>query len=49
MFKIHNPIDPSGHPELDYSELLVISYIKTYWNIISDMQQAVALVSIDIM
>ncbi len=46
--EIHAPLEPGDHPELDESELLPGPGIKIYWQMIGEMQWAVALGRIDL-
>jgi Reverse transcriptase (RNA-dependent DNA polymerase) len=46
--EVHAPLEPGDHPELDDSELLDTSGVKIYWQMICEMQWAVALGRIDL-
>jgi len=47
--EIHAALEPGDHPEVDESPLLDQEGIKIYWQLIGEMQWAVALGRIDIM
>eukprot|EP00957_Ditylum_brightwellii_P176923 13476527-Ditylum_brightwellii.AAC.1 len=46
--EVHAPLEPGDHSEIDDSLLLDTEGIKKYWQIIGEMQCAVALGCIDI-
>eukprot|EP00957_Ditylum_brightwellii_P077228 5868827-Ditylum_brightwellii.AAC.1 len=46
--EVHASLEPVDHPEIDDTPLLDMEDVKTYWQIIGEMQWAVALGCIDI-
>ena len=46
--EVHAPLEPSDHPEIDDTPLLDMEDVKKYWQMIGEMQWAVALGRIDI-
>eukprot|EP00957_Ditylum_brightwellii_P075134 5709509-Ditylum_brightwellii.AAC.1 len=46
--EVHSPLKPGDHPGINDSPLLGMKDIKKYWQIIGEMQWAVALRQIDI-
>eukprot|EP00957_Ditylum_brightwellii_P102079 7780865-Ditylum_brightwellii.AAC.1 len=46
--KVHTILEPGDHPEIDDSALLDMKDIKKYWQMIGEMQWAVALGQVDI-
>eukprot|EP00957_Ditylum_brightwellii_P130944 9987964-Ditylum_brightwellii.AAC.1 len=46
--EVHVPLEPGDHPEINYSLLLGMEDIKKYWQMIKEMQYAVAFSQIDI-
>jgi hypothetical protein len=47
--EVHAPLEPGDHPLVDESQLLEGQDIKNYWQMIGELQWAVALRRIDIM
>eukprot|EP00957_Ditylum_brightwellii_P054157 4102003-Ditylum_brightwellii.AAC.1 len=41
--EVHAPLEPGDHPKIDDSPLLDMEDIKKYWQMIGEMQWAVAL------
>eukprot|EP00957_Ditylum_brightwellii_P080765 6142731-Ditylum_brightwellii.AAC.1 len=46
--EVHAPLEPGDHPKIDNSPLLYMEDIKKYWQMIGEMEWAVALGWIDI-
>jgi hypothetical protein len=46
--EVHASLEPDDHPEINDSPLLDMEDIKKYWQMIGEMQWAVALGQIDI-